>query len=199
MKFIPTPLMGAYIIELEPNNDHRGFFARAWCQREFTEHGLNPTLVQSNLSWNPRKGTLRGMHYQLPPHSEDKLVRAIRGAVYDAIVDLRPGSPTFLQWTGAELTADNRRALYVPKGFGHGFLTLVDESEVMYQVTEFFYPELARSVRYNDPLFGIQWPGEVQVIIERDATCPLATPADFEPFRLEPVPSSEHPSAVAAG
>jgi dTDP-4-dehydrorhamnose 3,5-epimerase len=170
MKFIPTPLHGAYIIEPEKREDERGFFARTWCQQEFITHGLDPNLVQCNISFNKQRGTLRGMHFQLPPYAEAKLVRCTTGAIYDVIVDLRSNSTTFLQWTAVELTADNRQALYVPKGFAHGFQTLQDGTEVFYQMSDFYAPYYARGFRWNDPKFGIQWPEPVTMISERDRT-----------------------------
>ena len=162
-------MKGAFIIEPEKMEDERGFFARTWDQKEFGAHGLNPRLVQCNTSFNKRAGTLRGMHYQAAPHEEAKLVRCTRGAIYDVIVDLRASSPTFKQWTAVELTAYNRLMLYVPEGFAHGFQTLEDETEVFYQMSEFYHPESARGVRWNDPAFGIEWPvAEKCIISERD-------------------------------
>jgi dTDP-4-dehydrorhamnose 3,5-epimerase len=158
MLFSPTNLEGSYVIELERRDDDRGFFARAWCEREFAENGLNTRLVQCNVSFNRRRGTLRGMHFQRPPHAEAKLVRCTRGAIHDVIIDLRAGSPTYKQWLGVDLTAENRRMLYVPEGFAHGYQTLVDESEVFYQVSEFYTPEAEGGVRWDDPAFGIVWP-----------------------------------------
>jgi dTDP-4-dehydrorhamnose 3,5-epimerase len=172
MIFTTTALQGAYIVELERREDQRGFFARAWCQQEFEAHGLNPCIVQANLAFSPRRGTLRGLHYQLAPCEEAKLVRCTRGAVYDVIVDLRPGSPTHRRWIGVELTADNRRMLYVPEGFAHGYLTLVDESEVFYQTSQFYAPACARGVRYDDPAFGIAWPIEIAMISDADQNWP---------------------------
>lgn len=176
MKFTETPLKGAYLIELEPRNDERGWFARFFCQREFTQHGLRADIVQINTSFSKRKGTLRGMHYQVAPKAEDKIVRCIRGALYDVIVDLRPESPTFLKYFAIELTAENRTMLYVPKGFAHGFLTLCDETEALYLVTEFYSPEHERGLRYNDPKLGIKWPFEPVVISQKDRQHP-----DFDP------------------
>jgi dTDP-4-dehydrorhamnose 3,5-epimerase len=172
MIFTETPIASVYVIEVERMEDDRGFFARTWCQREFERHGLNPRLVQCSLSFNNRKGTLRGMHYQAAPHAEAKLVRCTSGAVYDVIVDLRPSSKTFRQWFGVELTADNRRALFIPEGLAHGFLTLADRTEVFYQMSEFYTPDGARGVRWNDPAFGIHWPAAVAVISPRDAAYP---------------------------
>jgi len=175
MIFHKTKLPGVFEIHLDPRTDERGFFARSWCQNEFEEHGLNPLTVQCNVSFNARKGTLRGMHDQAAPHAEAKVVRCTGGAIYDVAVDLRRESPTFKQWVGATLTAQNRHMLYVPEGCAHGFLTLEDATEVFYQMSEFYYPELARGVRWNDPEFNIAWPAKVEVISERDRTYP-----DFE-------------------
>lgn len=172
MIFTETPLKGAFIIEPERLEDERGFFARTWCQREFEAHGLNSRLVQCNISFNKKKGTLRGMHYQIAPYEEAKLVRCTQGAIYDVIIDLRPGSSTFKQYTAAVLTAQNHKMLYVPEGFAHGFLTLEDHTEVFYQMSEFYAPEYARGVRWNDPAFGVQWPAEVQIISDRDQNYP---------------------------
>jgi dTDP-4-dehydrorhamnose 3,5-epimerase len=174
--FTETGLSGAVIVDVEPHADERGFFARSWCIREFAERGLNPSVVQCNVSGNTAKGTLRGMHYQVAPHAEVKLVRCTKGAIYDVIIDLRPSSPTFLQHAGVELTADNHRALYIPEGFAHGFMTLHDDSEVFYQMSAFYEPTAARGVRWNDPIFGISWPLPVSVISERDREYP-----DFKP------------------
>jgi len=172
MIFTPTQLSGAYLIDLEPHPDERGFFARAWCQHEFEEHGLNGRLAQVNVSYNKKQGTLRGMHYQVRPYAETKLLRCTRGAIWDVIVDLRPGSPTYHQWLGAELTADNRRMLFVPEDFAHGYLTLSDETEVMYQVSEFYTPNAERGLRWDDPALAIEWPAPVQVISDKDARWP---------------------------
>lgn len=172
MIFRPTRLKDVFEIEPEPHSDDRGFFARSWCQREFEDHGLNPKVVQCNVSYNARRGTLRGIHYQENPSAEAKLVRCTRGAIYDVVVDLRSQSASFAQWIAAELTADNYRALYVPEGCGHGFLTLQDETEVFYQMSEFYSPELSRGVRWNDPSFQIPWPRTVEVISDRDRTYP---------------------------
>jgi dTDP-4-dehydrorhamnose 3,5-epimerase len=170
MLFHETNLPGAYLIEIERREDERGFFARSWCQREFTEHGLNAQLVQCNVSFNHRKGTLRGMHFQAAPYAEVKIVRCTAGAIYDVMIDLRPDSPTFKQHFGAELTPENHRMLYIPEGFAHGYITLSDNTEIVYQVSQFYAPEAARGVRWNDPAFGLQWPLTVEVISERDAT-----------------------------
>lgn len=180
MVFQDTGLAGAFLVELERIHDERGFFARSWCTREFAERGLNGRLVQCNVSRNRARGTLRGMHYQAAPHEEAKLVRCTMGAIYDVMVDLRPSSRTYLRSFGAELSADNHRALYIPEGFAHGFLTLTDESEVFYQMSEFYAPQTARGLRWNDPLLSIEWPGPVTVISERDRTYP-----DFRPEQGE--------------
>ena len=172
MIFCETKLRGAFIIDLQKLTDERGFFARSWCRREFVEQGLNPRLVQCNLSYNKSKGTLRGMHLQLPPHAEAKLVRCIRGSVYDVIVDLRRESDTFLQWIASELTDDNYRMHYVPEGCAHGFLTLQDNTEVFYQMSEYYAPEAGRGVRWDDPALAITWPEPVRVISARDRNYP---------------------------
>jgi dTDP-4-dehydrorhamnose 3,5-epimerase len=171
--FTETELDGAYIVDLEPREDDRGFFARAWCANEFAEHGLSTELVQSNLAFNRRQGTLRGMHFQREPHAEVKLVRCTRGAVYDAIIDLRSGSQTYMRWIGIELTDENRRALYVPEGFAHGYQTLVDDTEIFYQVSEFYSPDFEDGVRWNDPAFGIRWPDPATPLLSsKDAAWP---------------------------
>jgi dTDP-4-dehydrorhamnose 3,5-epimerase len=170
--FIETKLAGVYIIELEKIEDDRGFFARTFCQREFEAHGLNPRIAQCSVSFNRRKGTLRGMHYQVAPYEESKLVRCTMGAIYDVAVDLRPDSLTHKQWMAVELTEDNRRALYIPAGCAHGFQTLEDNSEVFYQMSEVYHPECARGLRWNDPVFGIQWPSETLVASARDSSYP---------------------------
>ena len=172
MLFTETYLKGAYIIDLAPSSDERGFFGRSWCQREFEKQGLNPRLVQCNISFNKQRGTLRGMHYQVDPFEEAKLVRCTLGAIYDVIIDLRPHSATFKQWLSFELTEKNHRSLYVPEGFAHGFQTLSNNSEVFYQMSEFFHPEAARGLRWNDPAIGIEWPMEVLAISEKDKNYP---------------------------
>lgn len=169
MIFTETPLQGAYLIDLERLEDSRGFFARSWCQTEFKEYGLVPNLVQCNISFNAKKGTLRGMHYQAEPYAEEKLVRCTMGAIYDVIIDLRPNSKTFKDWFDVELTAENRRALYIPKGFAHGFQTLTDNAEVFYQMSEFFHPECVRGVRWNDCEFNIFWPNSNPIVSSRDS------------------------------
>lgn len=172
MIFRETPLAGAYLVELDERADERGFFARAWCARELEAQGLSSYVAQINLSLNHHQGTLRGMHYQVAPHEEVKLVRCIRGALYDVIIDLRAGSATHGEWFGAELSADNRRMLYVPAGFAHGFQTLTDGTEALYQVSEFYTPGAERGVRYDDPAFAIRWPLPVTTISEKDANWP---------------------------
>jgi len=174
MKFTETRLKGAYIIEIEPIEDERGFFARSWCKQEFESHSLNPEIVQSSISFNKRRGTLRGMHYQAGPHEEAKTVRCTMGAIFDVIIDLRADSSTFKQWVAAELTAENRRMLYVPEGFAHGFLTLTDDTEVLYQMSTFYEPASARGIRWDDPAIRIIWPLAVSVISARDQ--------QYEPF-----------------
>jgi dTDP-4-dehydrorhamnose 3,5-epimerase len=175
MIFQETKLPGAFEIHIEPRADERGFFARSWCQQEFRQHGLNPNLVQCNISFNPRKGTLRGMHYQVDPHAEAKIVRCTKGAIYDVVLDLRAHTPTFKEWIGVTLTAANHDMIYVPEGCAHGFLTLEDETEVFYQMSEFYHVGSARGVRWNDPAFQIVWPAQPGVVSERDDAYP-----DFE-------------------
>jgi dTDP-4-dehydrorhamnose 3,5-epimerase len=172
MKFNETKLPGVFQIHLEPHPDERGFFARSWCRKEFEGHGLNSQLVQCSNSFNTRKGTLRGMHHQAAPYAETKVVRCIRGAIYDVVVDLRPQSPTFKDWIAAVLTAENRSMMYVPEGCAHGFLTLEGQSEVFYQMSEVYNAESARGVRWDDPAFRITWPEKIEVISERDRTYP---------------------------
>lgn len=172
MRFVSTPLEGAYLIEIEPRVDERGFFARAFDRDELAAHGLDGAVAQCNLSFNTRRGTLRGMHYQLEPRAETKLVRCIAGAIYDVIVDLRPGSKTHARWFGVELNSEDRRALYVPKGCAHGYQTLSDAAEIYYQVSEPYAPELERGVRWNDPAFGIVWPLADPVVSPKDAALP---------------------------
>jgi dTDP-4-dehydrorhamnose 3,5-epimerase len=170
MKFVETELKGAYVVELQPISDCRGFFSRAFCGREFEAHGLKPAVAQVNASFNYKRGTMRGMHYQLPPAAETKLVRCTAGAVFDVIVDLRPKSPTYLQHFGIELSAQNRKALYVPEMFAHGYLTLTDGAEVLYQVGEFYTPGCERGLRYDDPRIAIKWPVPIEVISEKDSS-----------------------------
>lgn len=175
MKFHQTRVAGVFEVHLEPINDERGFFARSWCEREFREHGLNPRIAQCNVSFNEKRGTLRGLHFQAKPHAEAKLVRCTQGSLYDVAVDLRVTSPTFKQWIGIMLNASNRHMIYIPEGVAHGFLTLEDQTEISYMMSESYYPELSRGVRWNDPAFEIAWPDAVAVISERDKNYP-----DFE-------------------
>lgn len=168
MKFVETPLPGAFIVEPEPFADARGLFARVFCRREFEAHGLDHHVAQCNISFNPLRATLRGMHYQASPYEEAKLVRCTAGAVFDVIVDLRTNSPHYLRWFALELSAENRRTLYVPKGFAHGYLTLCDASEVFYLVSEFYSREHERGIRWDDPKIGIKWPIEDPILSERD-------------------------------
>lgn len=172
MIFTETNLKGAFIIEPQRLEDDRGFFARTWCQEEFEAYGLRPRWVQSNISFNKHRGTLRGMHYQAPPHQEVKLIRCTAGVIYDVIIDLRPASATFKHYASVTLTAENCTMLYAPEGFAHGFLTLEDNTEIFYQMSAFYAPECARGVRWNDPAFGIHWPSAVKVISERDRGYP---------------------------
>lgn len=182
MIFTDTPLPGALIIDIDSHVDARGFFARTWCEREFAAHGLEPRLVQCSISFNARMGTLRGLHYQVAPHAEVKVVRCTAGSIFDVVVDLRPGSPTFARYYAVVLSAENRRMLYVPRGFAHGFQTLADATEVSYQMSEFYEPAYSRGVRWDDPAFGIEWPpvGE-RIINERDRTYPdlSLNPSEF--------------------
>jgi dTDP-4-dehydrorhamnose 3,5-epimerase len=178
MRFTETPLTGGWVIDLEELGDERGWFARTFDSEEFRVRGLNPEVVQCNASFNPRRGTLRGMHYQAEPHGESKLVRCVRGAIFDVAVDLRADSPTFRAWHGVELSGGNRRAYYIPAGLAHGFQTLTDDCEVLYQMGHRYVPEAARGVRWDDPAFAIAWPdgdGE-RIIAEKDRAYP-----DFKP------------------
>ncbi len=168
MKFRETELSGAYIIDIEPSKDDRGLFARAWCQKEFEAHGLSSSIVQANISQNRKRGTLRGLHWQRQPYAECKLLRCTRGSVYDVIVDLRRDSDTFRSWVGVELTEQNHRMLFVPENFAHGFQTLEDNSEIFYQVTQFYTPDAEWGARYDDPAFAIDWPLDVTAISEKD-------------------------------
>lgn len=172
MRFKPTKLAGAFVIEIDRQEDERGFFARTFCRREFEEHGLNPCVAQCSVSFNRKRGTLRGMHYQAPPHEECKLVRCTRGAIYDVIVDLRRHSPSYQRWFGIELSSDNRLMLYIPEGVAHGFETLTDDSEVFYEISEFYDAECSRGVRWDDPVFAIKWPLAPSVVSERDRNYP---------------------------
>ena len=182
MRINTTALPGVHLIHLERIEDERGSFARSFCQREFAEHGLEPTVAQCNISHNRLAGTLRGLHYQLPPAAEAKLVRCTRGAIFDVAVDLRPSSPFFGHWYGAELSAANDSMLYIPKGFGHGFQTLVDDTEIAYQMSEFYVPGLAAGVRYDDPALGILWPLPISVISDRDGQQPHLDQAALAPL-----------------
>ena len=172
MIFLETKLPGVFEIDLEPKTDERGFFVRTWCQQEFAAHGLSTKLVQCSMSFSTRKGTLRGMHYQVAPHAENKLVRCTRGSIYDVVLDLRPQSPKFKDYIGAVLTAEKRNMIFVPGGCAHGFLTLEEGTEVFYQMSEFQFPESARGVRFDDPAFRIAWPEKIEVISERDRNYP---------------------------
>ncbi len=173
MIFKETKLQGVFIIEIEKRQDERGFFARAWCKKEFEAHGLNVHLVQANLAFSQKKGTLRGMHYQMSPYEEAKLVRCIKGAIFDVAIDLRSDSPTYKSWVGVELTDDNHKMLYTPENFAHGYQTLTDNAEVFYQVSQFYSPESERGVRWDDQAFGIKWPETDDVVIsEKDKNWP---------------------------
>ena len=172
MFFHETKLKGAFVIELDRKEDARGFFARTFARKEFEQRGLNPDCVQSNISYNKIKGTFRGMHYQVSPYAEVKLIRCSRGCLYDVIIDLRSDSPTFKQWFGIELSERNFKMLYIPEGFAHGFISLEDETDICYQVSKPYAPGYDRGVRYNDPAFGIQWPAEIKVITDKDKTWP---------------------------
>lgn len=172
MKFIETDLKGAYVIDLEKKEDDRGFFARMFCSEEFRQRGLESHFMQANNSLSKDKGTLRGLHYQLDPMAEDKLVRCIQGSFYDVVLDLRPASATFGKWFGEHLSAENRRMMYVPKGFAHGFITMEPNSEVLYFVSQKYSKELERGIRWNDPQFNIRWPIKPEVISERDSCHP---------------------------
>jgi dTDP-4-dehydrorhamnose 3,5-epimerase len=176
VRFTETKVAGAFLIEPEPVADERGFFARSWDREEFQARGLNPRLAQCSISFSHRKGTLRGLHYQVAPHQEAKLVRCTRGAIWDVALDLRPGSATYRVWFGVELSAANRAMLYIPEGCAHGQLTLTDDTEVFYQISAPYAPAAARGVRYDDPAIGIKWPGEVTVISDRDASYPDVAP-----------------------
>lgn len=178
MHFTETDLAGAYLIELERHEDPRGYFARTYCRREFERHGLNPAVVQCNLSYNATRGTLRGMHYQAAPHAEAKLVRCVSGRIHDVIVDIRRGSPTFLSHYVVELSAEDGRSLYVPEGFAHGFQTLTDDTVVHYQMSEYYEPDAGRGIRWDDPALAIAWPIANPILSERDAALPSV--AEFE-------------------
>ena len=173
MRFSETKLSGVVVIEPDLIEDERGFFACSWAAMEFENHGLNPRLVQCNISYNPRIGTVRGMHFQSPPYQEAKLVRCTKGAIFDVALDLRSDSPTRYQWEARELSSENHRMLYIPEGCAHGYQTLTDGAEIFYQMSEYYHPESVGGVRWNDPLFSIEWPLAMTVIAERDATYPL--------------------------
>jgi dTDP-4-dehydrorhamnose 3,5-epimerase len=179
MHFSEAGLSGAWLITPAPVADERGYFARTFCEREYAEHGLETRFVQHSTSFSAKKGTLRGMHFQLAPHSETKVVSCLKGAVFDVIVDLRSTSPTFRQWRGFELTAENRRQLYIPRGFAHGFQTLGDDAEIAYLISEFHTPAAASGIRHDDPAFAIAWPGPVTVISQRDRSWPDFTTSPF--------------------
>ena len=200
MIFTETTLSGAFIIDVERREDDRGFFARAFCQNEFTDHGLKPLIAQANIAFNKRKGTLRGMHFQFPPAAETKLVRCTRGAIVDIIVDLRPESPTYLQHVAVELSADNHRALYVPERFAHGYQVLEDITETSYQVGEFYTPEAEGGLRHDDPRLGLTWPLPVTEITEKDRAFPLLSDNEQEIARrmtIEPGIPAEQGAAVS--
>ena len=180
MKFRKTGFEGLFVIELERLADSRGFLARSWCAREFADHGLEIAVAQCNISYNEKRGTLRGLHFQEKPFEEDKIVRCTKGLIYDVAVDLRSKSPTFRRWFAVELSEENRQAFFIPKGFAHGFQTLVDGSEVLYQMSEFYHPEAQAGVRWNDPAFGIRWPLPKAILSPKDAAFP-----DFVPI-LDP-------------
>ena len=168
MIFKKTGFESVYIIEIEKNKDVRGFFGRTWCKNEFEAHGLNPGLLQSNITFSKSRGTLRGLHYQEEPHAEVKLVRCLKGSAYDVIVDLRPQSLTYKHWLGTELTEDDYKMIYVPEGFAHGYQSLEDNTEIFYQVSQSYSPGYERGIRFNDPLFGILWPDEIRIISDKD-------------------------------
>ena len=172
MIFTETAVAGAFVIEPEPIRDERGFFARTWCSREWAQRGLTPAMAQASISFNRRRGTLRGLHFQAAPHAESKLVRCTSGALYDVVVDLRPESPTFLRHAAVVLDAAGRRTVYVPEGVAHGFQTLADDTEVFYMISEFYDPASARGVRWDDPAFGIEWPPAERTMSERDRSYP---------------------------
>lgn len=172
MRFTATKIPGAYVVEPEPLADERGFFARIFCREEFSSRGLNPELAQCSISFNRMRGTLRGLHYQVKPHEEAKLVRCTQGVIFDVVLDLRPESPAFKKWHAIELSAQNRTMLYIPEGCAHGLLTLCDDAEVHYHISEFHHPESIRGVRFDDPTFGVAWPEPVRVISERDRGYP---------------------------
>jgi dTDP-4-dehydrorhamnose 3,5-epimerase len=173
LKFTKTPLADLYVVEIEPLNDDRGFFARSFCEHEFHAHSLELKVVQCNISFNEKAGTLRGLHFQAAPHEEAKLVRCTRGAIYDVAVDIRPASSTYLKWYAVELTSETRRMMFIPDGFAHGFQTLADKSEILYFMSEFYHPESARGLRWDDPMLGISWPIANLTISDKDRAYPL--------------------------
>jgi len=190
MIFTPVPIKGAFLIDIEPKEDDRGFFARLFCENEFRAAGINPVFKQCNMQHNAMKGTLRGLHLQFKPHAEEKLMQCTRGAVYDAIVDLRTHSLTYKQWFGVELNAENRRMIYIPKGVAHGYVTLTDNTETFYMVTEFYSPECEWGVRFNDPAFNIKWPDLGAFIIsEKDRNWPMfgRSAAVVRPLKRKPI------------
>jgi dTDP-4-dehydrorhamnose 3,5-epimerase len=172
MIFTETALKGAFILEVKQLEDERGFFGRTWCKKEMEDHGLNGNVVQANMSYNKKKGTVRGMHFQNPPYAETKLIRCTKGAIYDVIIDLRKDSPTYKQWIGVELTEQNHKMLYVPENFAHGFITLEDNTEVAYQVTQYYTPGAEGGIRWDDPSFTIQWPVPVELVSDKDQNHP---------------------------
>jgi dTDP-4-dehydrorhamnose 3,5-epimerase len=193
MIFTESPLAGAYVVDLEPLRDERGFFARSYCAEEFAAQGLGPELRQCSVSYNARKGTLRGLHYQCAPHGEHKLVRCTAGAVFDVIVDIRASSSTYRRWFGADLTVENRRSLFIPPGFAHGFVSLTDDAEVYYMISVAHAPEFSRGLRWNDPAFAIAWPLPPVVMSVRDAAYPLLDAPDA------PAPGTAAPGGAAPG
>ena len=195
MIFRETPLPGAWVLEPERFEDERGFFARTWCRRDFAERGLDPDIAQCSVSYNHRKGTLRGLHFQIAPHEEVKLVRVTRGAVWDVIVDVRPDSPTFRNYFGVTLSAAAGNALYIPQGMAHGFQTLEDGTEVFYQISAFYAPEAARGYRWDDPSFAIPWPEPPSVISEKDRNLPFFS----NPHPPAPSPDPSHPPSPGEG
>lgn len=189
MIFTETRLPGAYVIELEPIHDNRGFFSRVMCKREFDAHNLTTDFVQANITFSPEMGTLRGMHYQIRPHKEVKLVHCTRGAIYDVIIDMRPDSATYLQWIATEISAENRKMVYIPGEFAHGYMTLADKTEVYYQVAQYYAPEYERGIRWDDPAFQIEWPVVSEMVLSaKDKAWP-----DFIP---EPNPNGRVPNAL---
>ncbi len=183
MRYLSTSVAGAFVLEQERRADERGWFARTWDAEELRAHGLDPALTQCSASFNHRRGTLRGMHWQAPPFAEVKIVRCVRGALYDVAVDLRPDSPTFRRWAAVELTPDNGRAFYIPRGFAHGFFTLADATEVAYQISAPYQPSAARGARFDDPSLAIEWPGQPEVIAPRDRDYPDLAPRLVEELR----------------